>query len=83
MEFHTTEDKLHYEKAGGEDLGEMHSAQREGEHRSGCTAHSVPMPSCPVRIGAATEVGVVELFFSNAVQLTMTPSEFFLLLWSV
>ena len=77
MEFHTTEDKLLYEKAGGEDLGEMHSAQREWEHRSGCTAHSVPMPSCPVRIGAASEVGVVELFFSNAVQLTIIPQWIF------
>ena len=48
MEFHTTEDKLHYEKAGGEDLGEKHSAKQEWEHRSGRTAQSVPMPLCPV-----------------------------------
>ena len=39
MEFHTAVDKLHPEKASGEDQDKMHSVLQEGEHRSGSTTH--------------------------------------------
>ena len=78
MEFHTTEDKLHYEKAGGEDLGKVHSTQREGEHRSGCTAHSVPMPSIMSYSNRGCQwSGSGRTFFSNAIQLTIIPQWIF------
>ena len=78
MEFHTTEDKLHCEKAGGEDLGKVHSTQREGEHRSSCTAHSVPMPSIMSYSNRGCQwSGSGRTFFSNAIQLTIIPQWIF------